>query len=458
MKPSFRPDIWLIAALLVVSVVGGVVLNTQTCKELDEREWTYFGRMNIWRSTFDALSATCGVGLLLYDVDDEYTPTGRWVLTGLGIAGALLFLAAARGAIQRLWLACKESVPLPSLGLILVVFVLLTGLSIPVVACLEGFISGTDKWIGQGGWSSSAWRAIAAFASLGWLPGDTHRSSHWIYAVVALVGGLGWTIWLLPMSRLRRRCLYTPRVLGLALTYVIFLVLMAGILYTLEAPRGGSPSNASSEALTGDISGERMGRCLVQITCASCAGMATESLQEHNITEGSKMVLASTLLLGPQAGSVSGGIKWSLLIWALGGALAALAARGRSSHAASFRCLLSGIVCLALLILLTTIVAGGLLVIESRTASIYQSPPTFADAFLDAASAVGGGNLTTGLIERVTSRNLSSGIRQSVDLYQYGMMWLMAAMLLGRVLPIFVLCHMAGAKIHDTRRGAPPLI
>jgi hypothetical protein len=92
-----------------------------------------------------------------------------------------------------------------------------------------------------------------------------------------------------------------------------------------------------------------------------------------------------------------------------------------------------------LMILLTAIVAGGLLLLEQWTASAYQTPSSFADALLDASSVVAGGNLSGGLSETLTSRNLISGLNQPVNLYQYGMGWLMLAMLLGRVLPVTVL-------------------
>ena len=68
------------------------------------------------------------------------------------------------------------------------------------------------------------------------------------------------------------------------------------------------------------------------------------------------------------------------------------------------------------------------------TASAYQPVPTFAEAFLDAASAVGGANLTSGLFGTVTDPNLIMGLGSGINQYQYGMAWLMAAMVLGRVL------------------------
>jgi len=111
--------------------------------------------------------------------------------------------------------------------------------------------------------------------------------------------------------------------------------------------------------------------------------------------------------------------------------------------------------CAILVLLLATVVALGLLIIEANVASAYQPPPSFASAFLDAASAVAGGNLSGGVCAAVTDRNLSRGIRLGVDLYQYGMVWLMAAMLAGRTLPLVVLSR-AGARGTEAPGGGVP--
>mgnify|MGYP007051597327 CR=1 FL=1 len=55
----------------------------------------------------------------------------------------------------------------------------------------------------------------------------------------------------------------------------------------------------------------------------------------------------------------------------------------------------------------------------------------------------------------MTDRNLSRGIRLGVDLYQYGMVWLMAAMLAGRTLPLVVLSR-AGARGTEAPGGGVP--
>ncbi len=69
---------------------------------LSERDRTAYGLRPSWQATFDALSATCGAGLLTHQLD-EYTSSGRWVLAGLGVVGAMLYLAAIRQLAGRLW-------------------------------------------------------------------------------------------------------------------------------------------------------------------------------------------------------------------------------------------------------------------------------------------------------------------------------------------------------------------
>jgi hypothetical protein len=105
---------------------------------------------------------------------------------------------------------------------------------------------------------------------------------------------------------------------------------------------------------------------------------------------------------------------------------------------------------------LALVVALGLLLIENWTASRFQPPPTFADALLDACSAVAGGNLSGGLTESVTSRNLLSGIHQSVNLYPYGMTWLMLGMFVGRVLPLIVLRRLGDTQPTTGPQRQPP--
>ncbi|NLG41776.1 MAG: hypothetical protein GX547_00895, partial [Phycisphaerae bacterium] len=75
-----RPEVWFPAALILLIVAGAALLNNPTCQSLDERDWRWYACANAWRSTFDAVSAACGAGLLTHDIDEEYTTIGKCVL------------------------------------------------------------------------------------------------------------------------------------------------------------------------------------------------------------------------------------------------------------------------------------------------------------------------------------------------------------------------------------------
>jgi Trk-type K+ transport system membrane component len=255
--------------------------------------------------------------------------------------------------------------------------------------------------------------------------------------------------------------------------YAASLLLAALLIGALESPRGGRapsvPAQAqnwhpptrhalSSESWAPRLANQRFAiryaRSLVQTVAASGAGIPTESLAERNVSPGSKITLAALLLIGGLGGSATGGLQWPLLLGALAGGAAALGWSKRAKPAQDdathdplhpARCMRAGLACLFLLTLLALLVALGLLLIENWTASPFQLPPSFADALLDAGSVVGGGNLSSGLTESVTSRHLHAGIRQSANLYQYGMAWLMLAMLAGRMLPLVVLQRLASS-------------
>jgi len=119
---------------------------------------------------------------------------------------------------------------------------------------------------------------------------------------------------------------------------------------------------------------------------------------------------------------------------------------------------LAAVACVVALVSLVLVVALGLLVIEARTTTAFQSAPTLGDALLDATSAVAGGNLSSGLMATVTSANLSRGIHQSVDLYQYGLVWLLAAMFISRTLPVLILARCAAVRGDAEASRLPPTL
>lgn len=450
-----RPDLWLLVGLGLFALGGTPLLNNRYCRTLDERDWSAYGKMNQWQAAFDTLSAVCGVGLLTNDFETQYSALGRWALTGFGVGGALLYLAMMLLAIARLRAACDETAPLPPIWLVLPLFLMLLAVSGPLVWLLEYLATGAEGWAQQQGIQGAAWRAIAAVASLGWLPGRPPAGLHWIYALFALLGGLGWMFWLLPVPPIRRHFVHLGGLAVWALGYICFLVLMGLLIATLESPRPslGPPAQHPHRDLSERSPGDRFLHSAYQATAAATAGMPTAVAGPRSVTEGTQVVLGLLMLVGPLGGAAGGGMTYTLLGWAFFGLLAAWFARKRPLHTTTQRCLLAGGACLVLLLALSLVTTLGLLVIEQQTASPAQSPPRFADAFLDASAAVGGGRISAGVFADVTHRKLSSGIRQPVDEYQYGMAWLMAAMLLGRVVPVFVLCQAARIRLSVSPSG-----
>jgi hypothetical protein len=159
------------------------------------------------------------------------------------------------------------------------------------------------------------------------------------------------------------------------------------------------------------------------------------------------MLLGLTLLLGGVGASPAGGCGALLLLWAV----VALVANAETAGKPVARWSRAGVTCLAGLLMLAILAALGLQFIEGFSGSRFETPPTFSAAFLEAASAVGGGALSTGLTESVTSPRLIRGLGLPIDLYQVGMVWLMLFMLLGRVWPIICLARIGEDADGDGR-------
>ena len=426
MKWLTAPHVWFPAVVLVLAGAGSGLLSSERCVYLSERDRTAYGERPAWQAGFDALSATCGVGLLTYRLDQDYTPAGRWVLAGLGMSGAIVFLVAARQLAARLWPMALDR--LPATRLILAAFLIGQALAVVIIVGVER-LGGSQSSV------NSAWNAVALFSSLGWLRPPANFGHTWIYAVVALAGALGWPLWLVSSRR--------KSVLLVAAGYLMFLLASAGLIAALEVPRG-KPHGQSEPGnrLAAQPAHARYGRALTLATCTACAGVTTEQLDDRGVGEGSKLVLAGLVLVGGVGGNPGGGLTWSLLLCLL--ATSFVRPRPRPEMRPDVpSCGLFATAYAQFLLGLTLIVVLGLLLIESRSGAAFQAPPTLGDAVLEAASAVGGAGLSSGLTTAVTSFRLSSGIRQNVDLYQYGMTWLMLAMFLGRVLPVLVGAYFA---------------
>jgi len=508
---SWSPGRWLMVGLLAMMCAGAVVLYQPACTPRDEREQRFFACRIAWECTFDALSAACGAGLLTRDIRDGYSPAGRWVLWTLGELGALLYLttavqlarrfpqtyaglpsgtaasaAASGGAKDRNARPAIPTRPLRAawIGVAAGAFVLMQLLLTLGVYAAGRFICP------QVNLAETAWLVGVAFASLGFVPQPVEAGTAAMLAAVGWVSALGWTVWLCLLPPLARRVVVIRGVLLLAAVYTLYLLAAGGLICVLETPRaagqtsgfrvqGSVEPRTAAKVLHDEPSvGGRARRSLVLAVCAASAGIPTEPLQDPGVRDGTKAVLAGLLLVGGLGGSVTGGVRFLALLSAMLFALRfaarpnARALRSLGTAATTTNAATSGSSeagarsvdwmaqlgarLLLLLLGLTLATALGLLVIENLTASRFQPAPSFADALLDGASAVCGGNLSGGVTAAVTGRNLVRGLGLGLDQYQAGMLWLMLAVLAGRLLPLWLLGQEARAPAPSMSHSESP--
>ncbi|MCH7870735.1 MAG: hypothetical protein IID33_03455 [Planctomycetes bacterium] len=414
---SALPRVWFPVALAALTVGGALLLAHPSFTSIDARDLEFYWARHYWMSAFNALSAACGVGLLHGGIDDGFSEAGRWALTAIGLTGAVLYLLATLQLFRRLR---GEGDRVPSAAHVLGAFLVLQA----VVAAVMFALSRS---------AVSMRRAVAAFASLGWVEGKPVGGAVWAVAGVSLLGALGWPMWLIWQARTRR--LFPIRRIGvLGGVYVGSLIIAATAIALFEMPRRAQVVSRGGVQQPAPRSfGSRLGESLPLTIAASGAGMQLGRERSEPFAEGSKLVLAGVVLVGGLGGGAGGGITWPLLLFAMSGF-------GRTVPDAHFlRCT---VVFVTLMLLLTLVFAAGLLLIETATGSPFQTPPTLADALLESASAIGGAGLTAGVTDAVTGANLSSGMHSPGDRYQYGVVWLMLAMLAGRLAPLWLLARL----------------
>lgn len=434
------------SAILLLAAGGAAVLAQPACTALSERDQQFFYARHIWQCAFDSLSAACGAGLLTSDFQQDYTDVGRGVLSFIGLLGALAYVFATLATMRR-WAPSDLLVPGP--GVVALFFV---GIQLLAVgAAWAALRAAADEPAPL----APVWLATAAFGSLGWARPAAGLET-WLCAAIAGVSALGWPIWLLLLGACRRT-LGGARTFGRpALGYLVYLVALAVAVSVLESSRGAAQPGAGA-AMEAQAWPVRLGRAAAQVVSAAGAGIATEDLADRGVREGTKAVLAVLLLVGGFGGCAAGGVTWILAVSAMrgrapirprveqgsatagAGAVPAAETPGGGDVLAAAGAAVAALRVVVGLLAVTVLAALGLMLIETLTASRFQPAPTFGDALVDAASAVCGGGLTTGVTELVTSRNLVKGIGLGFDQYQVGMTWIMLCMIAGRVLPIAIL-------------------
>lgn len=424
--------------LLLVVAIAATLLCQPRFALTSERDAQYFLARKAAEAVFDACSVVFGSGLLAGPLDARYTETGRWTLWFAGVAGAVAYLAFVARIITNLDLEGRQrddaSAVSPQAGpkqeisvasiivLALVCFAVLTGavyfagrFACPTVTVVE-----------------TAWLTGCAFFSVGLTPASVDPGTAWMLAIVALTGSLGWPVWLFFRESVRNHP-FARAVRRSAVVYLLTLAGLSAVFCALESPRGGEAvgklaerSDVSSVPLSQEPLGPRFARCSASVVAAS-GGIATEPLTDRSVRDGSRALLAIAMPLGGLAGSFSGGICISIL-W-LGWR------RPQSGWRIAATRLFVGYA------LALVIASFGILLIGTAVATRYQPAPTFADALLDASSALSGGNLSSGVTGMITGRNLVSGIGLGVSFDFVGMSWMLAAMVFGRIWPFVVLVN-----------------
>jgi hypothetical protein len=420
------PASWYFILLLPLCGGGAWLLAHDASTSQHAKDMRFYWSRHYWQATFDAVSAASGAGWLTYDLREDYTERGRWTLLGIGVGGMLCYVFALRAA---LWRATPDAGAglIPSTLVLLAALLLLHAISLGAMAANAALQSTPLDF------PSLTWSGVALASGLGWLSAPAGDAARW------LVGGLGLVAALIVPAATAVRTLAAARVwlLQLGAAYIAAVLLLAGLVAALESPRGRSAPRESDTSLTAAPIGLRVARASALVSAVAGLGASTESLAERGVSDGTKAVLALTVLMGGAMVS-PGGLTLLLLLAACAGCTRALSPPQPHAPADAGRFVAAALALLMLTIGLTLVVALGMLLLETLTASAFQPPATFADALLDAAAAVGGANVSSGMNETITSRNLVSGMQQSSNLYPYGMVCLMLAMLLGRALPLFV--------------------
>ncbi len=361
-----RPTIWLPLCIVLLAGGGGWLLAQPQCSGVEPREREYFAAHLYWQTGFDALSAVCGAGLLTRKLDVDYTETGRWVLSALCLAGALLYLGALAATARRIGAA-------PRVSAVLTALLLLVGL------CTAALVLADYRESRAPDWGLALRRSVAVMASGGIFEGEWSDTARMLVGVAAWVSALGWGCWLIVLPSWRAT-MGTGRIVGLALGYTAFLVLLAGLVFLFESPRGG-PGHGSRDDPRGEVAGwsERAADAAALVGSAAGAGVCPDDLRERGLGEETKFVLATAIFSGGLAGGPGGGIRFPVLLVALSAAWAALRP-GRLPDPETARwqrgCM-GGVLALGGLTLLTAL---GLLAIEQLTAARFRPAPSVSDA------------------------------------------------------------------------------
>ncbi|MBL8878784.1 MAG: hypothetical protein JNG88_06645 [Phycisphaerales bacterium] len=413
-----RPYVAYALFVLSLGAIGAVLLSCEAAMTIEARpDMRFYWALHGWECAFDSVSAATGCGLATHRWTDDLTSFGEFVVLIIGVLSTAGYLTALSCCLPRAGARGARGTTIAGI----VAWIAVTGLIIAL--CMP-----PDQRVGAAS-TQASWTALLSLGSARVAEGGAAA----VTAIFAAIGGCGWFA-LLFARRIAALGVTYKGVGGVLLSYGVIVVCFAALLFVYDGRRGADLERGVVRGglQPGEPSGSPgFGASLRAIIAAQCGGTVITPSETAPHRDTSRFVLGSAVLLGGVFGAPGGGVlvpaSLALALWLAGRRDATRAWLKITRQTLIFA------------VLATLIVALGLLLIEQKTASAFSAIPTFADAWLDAASAIGGANLTSDLAAAVTDRSLSSGIRTPSDQYQYGMLWLMAAMLVGRITPLWIL-------------------
>lgn len=449
MQSRSRPTLLFCSLLLLIAAGGAVLLAQPNCTTRDPRDLQYFNTRHYWQCAFDALSAATGCGLLTYRLDQDYTPQGRWTLLAIGLAGFALYIATAAAAAHRAALFPANLRPPRPLTVLSYFLCLAVVVLIPSAWPIE------QSAHSDANLADATWRTLSFLCGLGWVGELPGRSVAFFAAGIGGLSLLGW--WpLLIVPRMRDRSVRFFNLLRPFAGMIVVLAVWMGLLFVFDLPRGqkgGGDAEAEWKRTQ-----ERSAVIATESASEIGVGLPGESPKPAQLPDGAKLTLALATLIGGLGIGGAGGIGLLFTYWAIGGAIRSLYRRTTSDPPGRTHRTRVALAAVVGFFSLSVVFALGLLLIEWTTAARFQEQPSFADALLESASALGGSAVTSGLTATVTSRNLTSGIQLPINMYQVGMVWLMLAMFLGRIIPIAALHRLGDPLPVAAPQQAPPQI
>lgn len=415
------PRPWLLYKLFVLAAVCvcGVLLSREFSTTVEARpDMRFYWALHYWECAFDAVSAATGCGLSTLRWSRDLTPAGRWIVLGTGLSTAIGYLIVLYSAV--ICSAGRLAMRPASAVLCLGGWYLVAAIALMVLSSMLRMDSALQ----------APWTVLFSLGTCRLSTSDPLIP--WAVLSAGLSGGGVFVLLLLHPAVIpgitRRAALVPLFSYGLI---VLFLAMLLSVFESsrgtdLERPygRGGAPPTEASPR-------SEFVSAMSAIFAAQAGGVAIDPADGVPRRDAAKFVLGLGVLLGGMFGAPGGGVVVPLSLSLAFGLSRSRDAAKRWAAVARRTALFA--------FTATVVVALGLLFIEQKTASAFTPTPTFAGAWLDAASAIGGANLTGELTAAVTSRSLSSGIRTPSDQYQYGMVWLMGAMLAGKLAPLWFL-------------------